>query len=297
MSHAVQVIDAHGKHAQAVHFTRDGKRLVSCGQDARVRVWSVPGFRPERAFEGHEKSVNSLSFTADETRLATGSSDPGVRLWSFPEGKCLFTLEKQVLACLGPDGDHLATISAKGELALWDGRKGTVIKNLPALDKRHLALAFAPNGVFLFVGGTGPIHRVALPDGTSDGVQKGHAIGVAALCTSPNGAILASTGLDGTLRFWTVVGGDEVNSVPLGAHSMSGGSVGMGGGLQLAFAPDGRSVAVATDGAVLRLSAPDGDLIARHETGVKGVYGVAFSPDGRYLANAAADGRVRVWEL
>src|SRR5262245_22280500 len=287
MSTSPLVLEAHGKHAQAVHFTRDGKHLVSCGQDAKVRVWSVPGFKAERALSGHEKSVNSLSFSADETRLATSSSDPAVRVWSFKDGKLLFTLEKQTHVALGPDGEHLVTISARNELVLWDAHDGQKRKTLPPLDKRHMALAFAQSGLFLFVGGTGKIHRIALPDGTVDGVHEGHQIGVACLRASPNPAILASTGLDGTLRFWTVVGGDEVNRVPLEAQGV----------LQLAFAPDGRSIAVSTDGAVLRLRAPDGDAIARHEVPVKGVYGVAIAPDGRHLACAAADGRVRVWEI
>jgi WD40 repeat protein len=69
------------------------------------------------------------------------------------------------------------------------------------------------------------------------------------------------------------------------------------GALQLAFGPDGRTVAVGVDGAVLRLSAPDGELLGRYEVPVKGVYGVAISADGRHLACAAADGRVRVWEI
>jgi len=287
MSNAPHVLDAHGKHAQAVHFTRDGKRLVTCGQDAMIRVWTVPAFKQERALEGHEKCVISLSFSADGERLATASSDPAVRLWSFRDGKCLFTFQKQSIAALGPDGDHLVTVSSKGELVLWDGKTGEKRKTLPALDKRHMSLAFATSGLFLFVGGTGPIHRVALPDGTVDGVHNGHQIGVACLRPSPNPAILASTGFDGTLRFWTVVGGDEVNCVPLKSTGM----------LQLAFAPDGRSIAVSVDNAVQLLSAPDGELLQRFELPVKGVYGVAISPDGRYLANAAADGRVRVWEL
>ena len=287
MSKPPLVLEAHGKHAQAVHFTRDGKRLVSSGQDAHVRVWSLPSFKPERSFEGHAKSVNALAFTADEKRLLSAASDPAVKLWSFPAGKCLHTFEGQNLGAIGPDGAHVVTVSTKGELALWDGDSGTKRRTLPALDKRHLALAFSQNGLFLFVGGTGPIHRLSLPDGQVDGVHKGHQIAVACLRPSPNPAILASSGLDGTLRFWTVIGGDEVNCVPLGAT----------GTLQLAFAPDGRSIAVAVDHAVLLLGAPDGELRERFELPVKGVYGVAFSSDGRYLANAAADGRVRVFEL
>jgi len=281
------VLDAHGKHAQAVRFTKDGKHLVSSGQDARVRVWSVPGFRPERVLEGHEKSVNGLSFSADGALLATGSSDPAARVWSFADGRCLSVFERQIAAVLSPTGEHLATLSAKNEVALHDVASGRELRAFHGLDKRASALCFAPNGTFLFVGGTAGIHRVAVPDGTSDGLQRGHQIGVAALATSPNGSILGSTGLDGTLRFWTIVGGDEVSSAPLGATGV----------FQLAFHPDGRSVAVSTAGAVLRLTVPDGHAIERHEVDLDGVYGVAFSPDGRYLANAAADGRLRVWEL
>lgn len=281
------LLEAHDKGAQAVHFTRDGKRLVSVGHDAAVRVWSVPRFQAERAFEGHSKPVHSLSFRSDETRLVTAGADPSVKLWSFPEGKCLLTLEKQSLGALGPDGAHLVTIAPKGELTLWDGDTGARRRTLPALDKRHLALTFAGSGLFLFVGGSGPIYRIALPDGTLDGVHEGHQIGIACLVPSPNPAILASTGLDGTLRFWTVVGGAEVTCVPLERP----------GALQLAFAPDGRSIAVSVDHAVLWLSAPDGELRERFEVPVKGVQGVAISPDGRFLAGAATDGRVRVWEL
>src|SRR5271166_6552316 len=106
------VIDAHGKHAQAVAFTKDGKHLVSTGQDACIRLWSVPGFQAEGVFEGHKNSVNSLSFSPDGTLLATGSTDSTVRVWSFPQGKCLHVLAKQSTAWFAPDGKHLATISA-----------------------------------------------------------------------------------------------------------------------------------------------------------------------------------------
>jgi WD40 repeat protein len=297
MSDAPLVLDAHGRSAHAVHFTRDGKHLVSCGDSAPVRVWSVPGFRGERELPGRERGVTTLSFSADDARLATLSTDGTVHVSAFApraggagdgDGKPDFTLQRQALATLGPDGEHLVTVSTAHELALRDGRTGAVQRKLGPLDKRHSALAFAASGLFLFVGGTGPIRRIGLPDGTVDGVLTGHQIGVACLRPSPNPAMLASTGLDGTLRFWTVVSGAEVSCVTLPADHSAG-------ALQLAFAPDGRSVALSTATGVLRLAAPDGDLIERHP--MEGARGVAYSPDGRFLACAASDGRVRVWTL
>ena len=109
------VIDAHGRHAQAVRFTRSGELLLSAGQDAAVRLWSVPSFQAAGVLEGHEKSVNSLSFSPDESRLATGSTDVTVRLWSFPDGDLVHTLEKQVSAIFSPDGSYCRSTLAGTE--------------------------------------------------------------------------------------------------------------------------------------------------------------------------------------
>src|ERR1700730_13579303 len=125
------VIAAHGRHAQAVAFSKNGKRLVSTGQDACVRLWSVPGFQAEGVFEGHANSVNSLSFSPDGSFLATGSTDGTVRVWSFPPGKCLHVLANQLTARFSPDGTHLATISAKGRVVLWNAKTSKEVTTLP----------------------------------------------------------------------------------------------------------------------------------------------------------------------
>jgi WD40 repeat protein len=286
MALEVALIEAHGRHAQAVRFTKDGKLLVSAGQDACVRLWSVPGFSAAGAFEGHKNSVNSLAFTPDEQLLATGSTDGTVRLWSFPEGRCLHTLEKQVTGVFAPDGERLATISAKGQVILWEAKSGKQITAIPALDKRTMALAFSPNGRSLLVGGTGPIHKVALADGKKEGELTGHKLVVACMRISPNSKWLASTGADGHLRLWSTKDWALAWSAKLAGSGV----------LQLAFAPKSDSVAVAADYVIQSYSVKDGTLVGRIEVPVKGLYGVAISPDGKYLANAAADGKVRVWE-
>jgi WD40 repeat protein len=286
MASEVAVINAHGRHAQAVHFTRDGKLLVSVGQDARVRLWSVPGFAAAGAFEGHKNSVNSISFTPEEQLLATGSTDGTVRLWAFPEGRCLHTLSKQVSGVFAPDGDRLATISTKGQVVLWEARSGTQIASIPAPDKRTTALAFSPDGKSLLIGGTGPIHRVAVADGRKEGELSAHKVVVACLRVSPDRQWLASTGYDGHLRLWSTKDWAAVRAVKLDGSGV----------LQIAFSPQSDFVTVAADYRIQTYSVKDGKVLDRIEVPMKGLYGVGISPDGKYLANAAADGRIRVWE-
>jgi WD40 repeat protein len=299
MASEVAVIDAHGRHAQAVRFTKDGKLLVSAGQqfggsippipprqDAAVRLWSVPAFAAAGSFTGHKNSVNSLSLSADEQLLATGSSDGTVRVWSFPDGRCLQTLEKQVTSVFAPEGDLLATISTKGQVGLWQAKTGTQIRSISALDKRTTCVAFAPDGSTLLIGGTGPIHRVALADGNKVGELTGHKIVVACLQVSPDGKWLASTGADGQLRLWSTKDWTEARAVKIQNSGV----------LQIAFAPRSDSVTVAADHVIQTFAVKNGNVVERVEVNLKGLYGVAISPDGKYLANAAADGKVRVWE-
>jgi WD40 repeat protein len=124
-------IDAHGRHAQCVRFTKDGKLLVSAGQDAHVRLWAMAGFDAVASFAGHKNSVNSLSFTHDDRLLATGSSDGSVRVWSFPAGAHVRTFDKQGTGVFARQGDRLATLSAKGQVTVWEASSGKQVIAIP----------------------------------------------------------------------------------------------------------------------------------------------------------------------
>src|SRR5688572_3124641 len=86
--HEPRVIEAHGSHVLAVIFSRDGKRLISGGMDALIKVWAWPSLELEGTLQGHDKSVNCLALTGpDGNTLLSGSTDGTVRLWPLHPGK------------------------------------------------------------------------------------------------------------------------------------------------------------------------------------------------------------------
>ncbi len=306
MAKVALVLEAHRGPALAVAFSPDEKTLYTGGDDKLVCAFEVGASgKGERIAKltGHTAPVATLAYDTAGERLASGSQDE-VRLWDSRTNKLAHEFKGESLVAFGPAGHHLATIAslsiaskpaAPGDpvpgarVTLWDARELSVLRHIDPLDRRHTALCFAPNGSLLFVGGSGRIHRIALPDGTSEGVQSGHQIAVSHIRPSPNEAVFGSTGMDGTLFFWTVVGGDEVNSISLATSPGPG-------GFPLSFGPDGRKVAVGCGNSVRIYTAPDGVLqkeIPAHAE----VHDVAVSPSGRWVANALANGSVHVHEI
>jgi WD40 repeat protein len=281
------VLDAHGKHAQCVLFSKKHKLLASSGMDAKVHLWSVPGFERTASIEGHANSVNTLSFTPKEDLLATGSSDHTVRIWSFPDGKLLHTLDKQGSARFSPDGKILATIGSGGRVSLWDTSDFATPMKLPKMDKRIFTLAFSPDGTWLVVGGTGKIHRYNLLEHSLKASLVGHQLAVPKVAFTPDGGLLLATGAEGMMSIWNVSTWTEVYRVELPSKGV----------LQTALSPDGEKVYVSMDYLIVGYSLHNGKQILEIPLTIKGVYGLALSPDGSLLANAGADGNVRIWEI
>jgi WD40 repeat protein len=102
----------------------------------------------------------------------------------------------------------------------------------------------------------------------------------------PGDGVLATSGRDGFVRFWDVPSGR-----PAGDPLRVGAPVGM-----VAFSPDGRFLAVVSEGRPVEIRPADGGRpVARLDAGERGAFGVAFSIDGGRVAVGRSDGRVQVF--
>lgn len=117
---------------------------------------------------------------------------------------------------------------------------------------------------------------------------RGSAATVEAVAFSPDGALLATAGDDGSVQIWPTAD-PAADPARLRGHA--------GAARAVAFSPDGSTLATAGDDGAVRLwpvGRPDAApaTLAGHGASVRAL---AFSPDGRLVAAGAADGGLLVW--
>jgi WD40 repeat protein len=263
----------HSNGIYSVVFSPDGASLVSAGRDGTIRFWDVQSGKEKQRLEGHKGQrgepawINAVAFSPDGKLLADAARDNSVRIWDVAAAKEIH----------------------KFTLAPWTGPGGA-----PSF---AYALAFAPNGKTIALAGPG--NGITILEQVSDQWSmrsiEGHQSVVEGVAFSPDGATLASTALDGTIRLWDPATGRQVRrfqeppgwSIRKQLHR---------DGRSLAFSPDGKSLACGSwqSTCVWELATGQERKLGGH---LGEVVSVAFSPDSRKLATCSFDTTVMLWDL
>jgi WD40 repeat protein len=308
------VLGGSGRHyLRDVAWSADGKLIATGNHDARARIWD---FRTrtlvgEPLTHPHTESVWRVKFSDDGKSLYTISEDGIVRAWDTATRTATTVLAPPTpvsdyhIMALNPAGDWLAAAGRSGTVSL---KSLTPSKPVPVTELPHDSLvesmAFTPEVPSarregfdrrLLVGTrSGKLFVWSLDGPPGQALIRLLPLDSAVRCVavSPDGNRFATGTVDGRAVLW-----DTVTTAQLATLLRSNAGVS-----DLAFHPNGQSIAVGADnGTIHLLELPQSDLVGRalRAEGARATsetHTVAFTATGELLFSSSATHTV-VWDV
>ncbi|MFI6774239.1 TIR domain-containing protein [Nocardia sp. NPDC050412] len=322
-----------------VAFSPDGQRVATAESNHAVRLWDTATGRPiGAALTGHPDAVVDIAFSPDGTKIVSGSRDGSVLVWDATSIALAYQHSAFTALAVSRDGGRIVSGDADGILQLWDVRSRQPIGTpMTGHAGAVVQVAFSPDGRRIASAGIDGTARLwdaetAKPLGAPIADHKGGLFGVA---FSPDGARVVTSGP--WVRWWNAENGQPLDSPPpIGdpltgtdvAVSPDGTSLATGSSLSpavllwdvatgkranvfhdgeygsvrsVAFSPDGKTVASATDDRIMLWDKDSGKIDEKPFGTLQGTTGavgkVAFSPDRRTLVAVGVDPTIQLWDI
>ena len=305
-----------------------GDRVISGGADGAIRTWDAKAAKELSVKLSIGSYSNDLSFNSTGTLLASASDDPRVLIWDVATSKVVKTLKAGAIWPISlefsPNDELLAVGYDDGTLVLWDVVSGKERRRIEVDSSVVNSVSFSPNSRLLAIGGADGITQIYdvasgkllrseksvededseilevsySRDGRHIAVGRGGGVlnildadtlavvssfeeaeeGVVALAWNSDG-LLAAASFDGATRVYDPASEQLVSTMTISSGAQA---------FNVAFSPDGLTVAVAGGDGTLRLfEANTGRVVQSYPNHSDKIYSVAFSPDGQRLAVGA----------
>ncbi len=277
----------HYQRVNALAFTPDKQRALTCSYDGTVKVWETTNWQLIASLEGHSAGVTSLVVTPDGKFAVSGGDEPDNSLvvWDLVNYRAHKTLSghtgKIVNCVFTPDGQRMISTS-ENEYIVWElpgfrklyDHEGWLVMLSPdgryllsQPDVRTIDVSLAENGERVFC--------------TEYAEKRMDSIKVTS--DSRYVVIGMSAGIIGSTYVLNINDGEEVT------HFW---------GEFLAMAPDDKSVIVVGDRFVLNLiNLQSGKVINTFAGHTSRLTSATFTDEGRKLVSTCTDQTLKVWDV
>ncbi len=210
--------DLPGKVA-AVHFTRDGARLVIAAGIVGLRgvaeIRDAATGTVVQSFAGHRDLLSDAELSPDEATLATAGYDRSIKLWNVADGALLRSIDVHNGAVSDlawhPSGTMLGSASADETIKLWRASDGVRLDTLSQPQGEMTGVAFTPDGSRVIgVGRDKRIHLWKLVSLDTPAINPpllarfAHEAPIVALALAADGGRLVTTAEDRSLKSWSL---------------------------------------------------------------------------------------------
>ncbi len=216
------IIQAHRKGVNSVVFNPINGILATGGNDAVARFWDLQSGRMIGMAIGGSFAIPSIDFSPGGGVLAVVNG-PVVRLREVGSERIVGTFQADsplYHVAFSPDGTQLAVTGGDNQIRLWQTesayRSGHQIYPEPRLLSGHRGLPgsfralvwdtdYSPvDNLLVSAGGDATIRLWDPQSAELLGAYPAHPGGATCLAFNPDGRLLASGGLDGSVIIWSV---------------------------------------------------------------------------------------------
>jgi WD40 repeat protein len=215
-------LQGHENVVVSLDFSSDSTRLISGSSDMHAIVWDVETKTLLRRLSFHGSPVHAR-FIADGTRAVTAGTsavDKALMLWRVADGIQLLVRGRPVWEwgmrghaenvrslAVSPKNDSIASGDKSGEIRLWDGETGALLKVLANQGGSAASLSFSPDGQLLLSacgeGCSKNLQRIYdLMSGHELIAYAGHTDSVIASAFSADGSVAATGDGNGEIHVW-----------------------------------------------------------------------------------------------
>ena len=307
-----------------IRFSPDGQVMAAYDQyGGNVQAWDFnTGKRLELA-DGPKTNLLGLGFPGNKRVIAMGNLSQSLIWWEPTADEKTSPFQGHLTPIVGlaytPDGKSLITAGTDQRLLWWDARTGALERDQRLLDDDASryggggpihAVTLSPNARFAATvsnAGNGGVRLWNLKNGKVlydfEGPRSYSNPGIA---FSPDSSKVAASGSQYPLHIWNLETGQELPKLP--ANKMQNVFDGGGGPARIAFAPNGKTVAVHLNHYDRFTGQPASDLLVwdmerarelhrlkiptANFGGVGGSGNIAFSRDSRFFAVSDGAGSI-----